>query len=966
MASWIMDAKVGVLPRERVLEFLAVFARNGSTVALPSLPAERYRELTRRAARIESLLTSPFGLVNTEDVVNHLALIDRFYGTLTTAIAADPLFAVLEPLEFECTHCSEHPGLETFADIIKGSDDAMLVLTETCVLPGEAYFRKCPRCNSKFFYDRIERQSSTAQRAAGGAPSTCRFRDAAHLLPYIRCHPMGRYAVASATLHRHHAANERAQESAMGVVETLSVAHAVLLGCTQQWAPPQHAPRHLDAAYFRWLILRRDHLMARQRASCHSTVPWISSTPDELDSEEGTRSMYLRFSTALLEDGIVRWAEGHDMTCLLLDDCNIVVADGNHKVKWPCCKFDDVRYVEIPDVAQIPFGCELDRLLTSDVCAFHLNFIGRRTPKADDSIGEAKEVKDFCRADGLAFAVTRRAARRAARRDVLLATSTATSLTSAAYTHSAVEQSAATSSALLSDPAAVPPTAAIGSTALIAAPGQPVTTTTAAGALAAKRKRGVAHVLATSDMDMDDDEEPSVRKLRSKVDRAIDKIVQHRAKRSSALEKLELQRTLADQVLMAKKNKHSAELAKLALPDTTRFDVEFPTLRDQKADYLEDGDARAWHGLGDNAFLVEKIVGHQTIGLTDYHLVKFVGWKKPTLEPSRSNLQKEHVAAYEAAVAAGCSEVGILPIDEAMKPNPNLPLDVVTMSATQFASSLAQSDCGVLKIEQVGEPSAGYLNTTAGVILVGAACRRILLMMPMRNSETTTQTLWMLFLLRSRAPRWAERLKGFCSDMACKVLLHVRAKLRDLPPDSPARPLYNWLDKDLKIFVDNFHIDNHSVDDAFYTKNTHPDLYPELSSNTNTEVCEELFRWWSRFKLMINHMGNAKANYFMQEMRELHNERSLRWDVMSVKFMPAARLAEVRAAYGLATDVSDSTSSRVELAAFLLGQHSRPKAERRAWSAVLLAAHRTRVQGNWREVFAREKGMSRRKAPARD
>ena len=176
-----------------------------------------------------------------------------------------------------------------------------------------------------------------------------------HLLPYIRCHPMGRYAVASATLLRHHAANERAQESAMGVVETLSVAHAVLLGCTQQ----------------------------------------------------------------------------------------------------------------------------------------------------------------------------------------------CTSLTSAAYTHSAVEQSAATSSSLLSDPAAVPPTAAIGSTALVAAPGQPVTTMTAAGALAAKRKRGVAHVLATSDMDMDDDEEPSVRKLRSKVDRAIDKIVQHRAKRSSALEKLELQRDRA-------------------------------------------------------------------------------------------------------------------------------------------------------------------------------------------------------------------------------------------------------------------------------------------------------------------------------------------------------------------------------------------------------------------------------------
>jgi hypothetical protein len=931
-----MDTKIGILPRERVLEFLAVFARNGSTVALPNTPAERFRELTRRAARMDALLTSPFGLLDTADVVNHLTFIDRFYGSLTTAIAADPVFAVLEPPEFECTYCTEHPGLETCADRFNGSGETMLVLSESGVLPGEAYYRKCPRCETKYYYDRVERQSSSAQRAAGSAPSTCRFRDAAYLLPYIRCDPMGKYAVASATLQRHHAANERTQESAMGVVETLSVSHAMLLGCVQQWAPPQHAPRHLDDAYFRWLILRRDHLMARQRASSPSTVPWISSTPDELDSKEGTRSVFLRLSTALLEDGIVRWAEGHDMTCLLLDDCNIVVADGNHKVKWPCCKFDDVRYVEIPDVAQIPFGCEIDRLLTTDVCAFHLDFVGRRAPKADDSTGEAKEIKDFCRADGLAFAVTRRAARRAAARDVLRASSTAASLTSAAY-----------------------------SMASVAAPGRPVTSTTAALAVAAKRKRGVAHVLATSDVD--EDEEPSERKQRSKVDRALDKIVQQRANRSSALEKLELKRTLADQVLMAKKSKHSAEQSKLAMPDTSRFDVEFPTLRDEKADYLEEGAIRAWHGLGDNAFLVEKIVGHQKIGLTDYHLVKFVGWKKATLEPSHSNLQREHVAAYEAAVAAGLSEVCVLPIDEAMKPNPNLPLDVVTMSATQFASSLAQSDCGVLKIEQVGEPSGGYLNTTAGVILVGAACRRILLMMPMRNSETTTQTLWMLFLLRSRAPRWAERLKGFCSDMACKVLLHVRAKLRDLPADSPARPLYDWLDKDLKIFVDNFHIDNHSEEDAFCKNNTHPDLYPELSTDTNTEVCEELFRWWSRFKLMINHMGNAKANFFMQEMRELHNERSLRWDVMSVNFMPAARLAEVRAAYGLvATDVSGSTSSREELAAFLLRQHSRPTAERRAWSADLLAAHRTRVQGHWREVFAREKGTSRRKAPARD
>ena len=952
-----MDARVGALPRERVLEFLAVFARNGSTVALPIPFAERVRELTRRAARCESLLTTPFGLVDTPDVVNHLVLIDRFYGSLTTAPAADPVFAVLEPPEYECTVCPEQPGLETFDDNFKGTGDTMLVLTETGVLPGEAYFRKCPRCDTKFFYDRVERQSSSVPSAARSDRSTCQFRNAAYLLPYIRCDPMGKYAVASATLQRHHAANERTQESAMGVVETLSVAHTVLLGHVRRWAPPQHAPQHLDAAYFRWLILRRDHLLTRQRESSRSAVPWISVTPDELSTTEGTRSVFLRFSTALLEDGIARWAEGHDMTCLLLDDCNIVVADGNHKVKWPCCKFDDVRYVEIPDVAQIPFGCERDRLLSSDTCDFHLKFVGRRTPKVDDATSDAKDVKDYCRADGLADAINRRAARKEQARGDAKAASVAASLTSGAYTHETeqtVDGSAAGSTVLQSGPRA-----AIGSSVSDTATAQPVTST--ARAVAAKRKRGLAHALTTNDVDEDDDEEPSKRKQRRKVDVAIDNLVARRAKRSLALEKLELSRTLTDQVLMVKNSKHAAEQSKLAMSDTSRFEVEFPTLRGEKVDFLEEGGARAWHGLGDNAFLVEKIVGRQTIGLTDYHLVKFVGWKKPTLEPTHSNLQKEHVAAYEAAVAAGRSEVCILPIDEAMTPNPNLPLDVVTMSATQFASSLCQSECGVLKIEQVGEPAAGYLNTTAGVILVGAACRRILLMMPMRNSETTTQTLWMLFLLKSRAPRWAERLKGFSSDMACKVLLHVRAKLRDLPADSPARPLYNWLDKDLKIFVDNFHIDNHSVDDAFCQKNTHPDLYPELSTDTNTEVCEELFRWWSRFKLMINHMGHAKANFFMQEMRELHNERSLRWDVMSVNFMPAARLAEVRAAYSLAT-VPDSTSSREELATFLLEQHSLPIEKRRAWSDALLAAHRTRVGGSWREVFANEKAKSRRKA----
>ena len=60
---------------------------------------------------------------------------------------------------------------------------------------------------------------------------------------------------------------------------------------------------------------------------------------------------------------------------------------------------------------------------------------------------------------------------------------------------------------------------------------------------------------------------------------------------------------------------------------------------------------------------------------------------------------------------------------------------------------------------------------------------------------------------------------------------------------------------------------------------------------------------------MVNHMGYNKATFFMNEMRELHNERSLYMDIMSTDFMPAERLAEVRAAYGLPA-CADSLDTR--------------------------------------------------------
>ena len=69
--------------------------------------------------------------------------------------------------------------------------------------------------------------------------------------------------------------------------------------------------------------------------------------------------------------------------------------------------------------------------------------------------------------------------------------------------------------------------------------------------------------------------------------------------------------------------------------------------------------------------------------------------------------------------------------------------------------------------------------------------------------------------------------------------------------------------------------------------------------------------------------------------------------------MPDARLAEVRAAYGIST-----TATRSEVAAHLL-------AGRSAWSQELLDAHRVAAGGRWRDVHAPAQGSRKRKAVAK-
>ena len=93
----------------------------------------------------------------------------------------------------------------------------------------------------------------------------------------------------------------------------------------------------------------------------------------------------------------------------------------------------------------------------------------------------------------------------------------------------------------------------------------------------------------------------------------------------------------------------------------------------------------------------------------------------------------------------------------------------------------------------------------------------------------------------------------------------------------------------------------------------------------------------------------------MEEVREEHNLRALHEDCLSYRFLPAPRLAEVRAAYGL-PPCGDTQEAREELHQLLA---SAPW-QRDGWSKERLEAHRKLRGGDWRKLSTRKREQEER------
>ena len=169
-------------------------------------------------------------------------------------------------------------------------------------------------------------------------------------------------------------------------------------------------------------------------------------------------------------------------------------------------------------------------------------------------------------------------------------------------------------------------------------------------------------------------------------------------------------------------------------------------------------------------------------------------------------------------------------------------------------------------------------------------------------------------------------------DVACQLDRSCQAKLRDLPDTAAeTRKMYEWFDKLVKV-VDKFHFRDHSPTDTECQARNNPAHYPEITNKANSEAAEQLMRWLSRFKLIVNNYGVAKATLFTGTMMWAHAERAISDGCEDSAKMSNKQLGEARAAYDVKPYGAIGAAARTELAQRLLaGTHTSSEERVLAW-----------------------------------
>ncbi|XP_078667555.1 uncharacterized protein LOC144909414 [Branchiostoma floridae x Branchiostoma belcheri] len=154
---------------------------------------------------------------------------------------------------------------------------------------------------------------------------------------------------------------------------------------------------------------------------------------------------------------------------------------------------------------------------------------------------------------------------------------------------------------------------------------------------------------------------------------------------------------------------------------------------------------------------------------------------------------------------------------------------------------------------------------TAGVLAFIRPCNIIVSLNELFGSESKTQVYGHLHNLMSK--KEMEKTGFVIYDDAC----HLRKFARN-PSRAQTTPTTKKL-ASIEILVDRMHMRGHI--DPWCKRNCGTGRFRDLDK-VNTEVCEQVFSWLSRYKRMTKHMNKERFMFFLLYIAHLHNMREVK------------------------------------------------------------------------------------------
>jgi len=148
-----------------------------------------------------------------------------------------------------------------------------------------------------------------------------------------------------------------------------------------------------------------------------------------------------------------------------------------------------------------------------------------------------------------------------------------------------------------------------------------------------------------------------------------------------------------------------------------------------------------------------------------------------------------------------------------------------------------------------------------GILAVAKPCSIVVEVKELFGSESKSQVYAHLHELLLKAT--VKDIETICYDDACHLKKFAQNKTRCLLTATSQRMAK------MTMVVDRFHFKNHV--DSWCKQNCNPYSSDDLQE-VNTEVCEQLFAWLSRFPHMTKHMNRWRFLFIILYVLDNHNE----------------------------------------------------------------------------------------------